>query len=380
MRLHTDRKFIRFSLLAFALILLAGGGAAYFVKTFSKPVRQEAETPAETPVPTPIPTPEPARSAEPEVSPSAEIVPVKAALNGEALFYAADEDSVVRAMERAVLHFAESALAAQEGATLISSAWEETPELLPVAAEETDAFLDEDGVYALLTSADSPLDAKITVRFSYTETVAAKTEQSRTENLPKGMRAILNMGRNGVEEVVMETVYTNGEPGEAAEAERIALREAYPLKIVNGRLSVPGKNAQPGRSEGTDGPDEGNLDFDSPISKGKVVSNFGGREGAWHHGLDYSFASGAEAVAAESGTVVAAMDWGGYGLTVELDHGNGFTTRYAHLDSVYVSVGDTVEKGQPLGLAGGTGDAEEPHLHFELRVNGMAYNPRYYID
>ena len=71
---------------------------------------------------------------------------------------------------------------------------------------------------------------------------------------------------------------------------------------------------------------------------------------------------------------------GGYGLTVEIDHGNGFLTRYAHLKDITVSVGDSVEQGQVIGYVGSTGNAERAMLRFELRIDGVAYNPRYYLE
>ncbi|MBR0026559.1 MAG: M23 family metallopeptidase [Clostridia bacterium] len=385
--LHTDRKFIRLSICIFLAVLLIGGGAAYYLNTLPAP-QQDAAAPAETPAPTPEPTPEVLPQATPEAAPTAAptatpepVIAVKAVLDEEVLFYAVSDAAVHSAMERVLQHFSETALGSKEGAALVSAEWAGIPELLPLdEGEEAASPLDEEGVIALLTAADSPLRANVTLRSSETVSVSGDTDESRTANLIKGMRAILDMGRNGSEEVISHILFVNGEPQESEEVERITLHEAHPLTILNGKGSVPDEDEEPGRHEGEEGPDAGDLEFVSPISKGKVISNFGGRKGAWHHGLDYSFKTGAEALASEAGTVIAAFDWGGYGFTVELDHGNGFTTRYCHLDNFYVSVGDTVEKGAPIGLCGSTGNVEEAHLHFELRVNGMAYNPREYID
>ena len=82
-------------------------------------------------------------------------------------------------------------------------------------------------------------------------------------------------------------------------------------------------------------------------------------------------------VASESGTVAAAMEFGGYGLMIEIDHGNGFTTRYANLAEVLVTVGQEVKKGDAIA----TPSAEEDgFLHFEIRQDGMAYNPRFFLE
>lgn len=93
-----------------------------------------------------------------------------------------------------------------------------------------------------------------------------------------------------------------------------------------------------------------------------------------HPGIDIANDVGTPEVAADSGKVTWA-GWGDYGIYVELDHGNGFQTIYAHMSKVLVSVGQTVTKGQLLGLMGATGRATGPHLHFEIRYQGVPQNP-----
>jgi len=69
----------------------------------------------------------------------------------------------------------------------------------------------------------------------------------------------------------------------------------------------------------------------------------------------------------------------GYGNLVEINHGNGYSTRYGHNESVLVSVGDTVRKGQALSLMGSTGRSTGPHVHFEVRFKGKTVDPKKYI-
>ena len=85
-------------------------------------------------------------------------------------------------------------------------------------------------------------------------------------------------------------------------------------------------------------------------------------------------------LSSEGGTVVCAINRGGYGNIIEIDHGEGFVTRYAHLSQFSVAPGDKVAKGQIIGQAGDSGNCAEAHLHFEFRIDGIAYNPRYYIE
>jgi murein DD-endopeptidase MepM/ murein hydrolase activator NlpD len=94
-----------------------------------------------------------------------------------------------------------------------------------------------------------------------------------------------------------------------------------------------------------------------------------------HEGVDVPMREGSNIYAAESGKVKRSGSASGYGNMIEIDHGNGKTTRYAHLKSMNVAVGDMVEKGQKIALSGNTGDSTGPHLHFEERENGQATRP-----
>ncbi|MFA7467420.1 MAG: M23 family metallopeptidase, partial [Desulfotomaculaceae bacterium] len=98
-----------------------------------------------------------------------------------------------------------------------------------------------------------------------------------------------------------------------------------------------------------------------------------------HLGVDIAASHGSPIVAAEAGTVVSAGYQGGYGLCVDINHGGGVVTRYAHLSSSAVKSGQSVERGQFVGRAGSTGNSTGPHLHFEVIVNGVHKNPSLFI-
>jgi murein DD-endopeptidase MepM/ murein hydrolase activator NlpD len=100
---------------------------------------------------------------------------------------------------------------------------------------------------------------------------------------------------------------------------------------------------------------------------------------AMHTGLDFRAEHGAPVRAGGAGQVVAAEYAGGYGNMVEIDHGNGVTTRYAHLSAIAVSAGETVAAGAVLGRAGSTGRSTGPHLHYETRIDGEAVDPQRFL-
>lgn len=102
--------------------------------------------------------------------------------------------------------------------------------------------------------------------------------------------------------------------------------------------------------------------------------------GRWHGGLDISGYTGANIQAADSGFVTFA-GWSktGYGNVIIINHQNGFETYYAHLSTILVQAGQSVSKGQVIGLMGSTGNSTGPHLHFEIRENGVRKNPQLYL-
>ena len=103
---------------------------------------------------------------------------------------------------------------------------------------------------------------------------------------------------------------------------------------------------------------------------------------AGHRGIDFAANEGASIRAADSGVVTMASfgDWNyGYGNVVQIDHGNGFVTLYAHLSQVFVSVCDPINAGAPIGASGNTGNSFGAHLHFEIRLGGAPVNPWDYL-
>lgn len=118
---------------------------------------------------------------------------------------------------------------------------------------------------------------------------------------------------------------------------------------------------------------------------GDVTSGFGSREqfmtdsgqlsSGWHPGIDIGAAFGTPIGAAGAGTVIFAGWNGGYGNMVEIDHGNGLTSMYAHMESIAASLGQTVSAGQTIGYVGSTGNSTGPHLHFGLYQDGQVIDP-----
>ena len=123
-----------------------------------------------------------------------------------------------------------------------------------------------------------------------------------------------------------------------------------------------------------------------PILEGWYSSNFGYRidpfngQQSMHEGIDFPAEAGTPIVATASGKVIAAEYHPAYGKMIEIDHGNGLVSRYAHTSMMFVKEGDLVVRGQRIATVGSTGRSTGPHLHFEVRLNGVPQNPARFLQ
>ena len=183
----------------------------------------------------------------------------------------------------------------------------------------------------------------------------------------------------------MEIVWTNVEDmigSEVSEEQRANADSIYHL-ICYGVTTGP-EDWIPG----ADVPYIGADGFCSPIGAGwesRVTSEFGYRKDPFtgetrgHTGMDLAVPTGTPIRAALPGTVTVSQYNSSYGYYVMIDHGNGLSTLYAHNSRLVVKVGDTVEAGDIVSVSGSTGRSTGPHLRFEVRVNGVRTDPRYYL-
>ncbi|HEX3837026.1 MAG TPA: M23 family metallopeptidase [Steroidobacteraceae bacterium] len=122
-----------------------------------------------------------------------------------------------------------------------------------------------------------------------------------------------------------------------------------------------------------------------PVGEGAISSYFGERsdpftgEEGFHKGLDFAGTEGEPVVAVAAGIVTWAGERSGYGTLVEINHGNGYITRYAHNESTLVAVGQSVTRGEHIALMGSTGHSTGPHVHFEVLHNGTQIDPLIFV-
>ncbi|HHT50666.1 MAG TPA: peptidoglycan DD-metalloendopeptidase family protein [Eubacteriaceae bacterium] len=203
----------------------------------------------------------------------------------------------------------------------------------------------------------------------YTEKIPYKTTYKDDKSIYKGKQKVITAGKYGTREVKAEVAYINGSEVSRTILEEKILKEPTTQVIAKGTKPLP--------------PPQGSGAFRRPAS-GRTGSygRFGAPRpgGRKHAGIDIGNKRGTAIYAADGGTVTSYIGYrGGYGYIVEINHGRGYTTRYAHLSKILVSAGQRVAKGDLIGRMGSTGNSTGPHLHFEIRKNGTPLNPFRFI-
>lgn len=157
----------------------------------------------------------------------------------------------------------------------------------------------------------------------------------------------------------------------------VAVKDLYENKITPEIAKSMGRVAR--ASSGGTTHKQIPISFQKPI-RATITSRFGSRWGTTHKGLDFGAPTGTPIKAAAEGTVTfSGWNSGGFGYLVIISHGNGVQTYYGHCSELNCKVGDYVYPGDVISKVGNTGDSHGSHLHFEIRVNDVAYNPEYYI-
>lgn len=228
---------------------------------------------------------------------------------------------------------------------------------------------------------------------SYTKTVAYSTVTEKDGSMYIGQRKLKTEGKNGTDEITIETVYVDGveQSKTVIKTERLEdpVDEVYVVGTKKTTTTTKKKktSSNNGGSYSYTAPANSNVSgsgrFTWPLPGVRTLSSrYGYRWGRLHAGVDISCSGvyGRTIVAADKGTVTTVKNSpSGYGLHVIINHGNGYTTLYGHCSAVLVSAGQTVSKGQAIAKVGNSGRSTGPHLHFEIRKNGTATNPMNYF-
>ena len=249
----------------------------------------------------------------------------------------------------------------------------ETPEILSQSfSVEQENIFDEDnsnvateimqGDMVCIHKEVEPVSVKMVETGRMRETIEYDTVKKESDKYYKGDTYTKQEGIDGIQifEGTITKIGGNIARRDARSIEKI--REKQDKIILIGTAERP-KTAPTGT-------------YAMPIDHYTLSSNFGYRWGRLHKGIDMAAPTGTPIYASDGGTVTRAGWYSGYGLCVDIDHGNGRATRYGHCSKVLVNVGDQVYQGQVVSLVGNTGHSFGSHLHFEIHRNGQPINPR----
>lgn len=210
-----------------------------------------------------------------------------------------------------------------------------------------------------------PLLTVVTVeKAKYEEKIPFEIVFEETSALFKGEKKIKITGKDGQREVLAEIIRNNGMEVERKILEETIIEEPQKQVVLKGTKDPP--------------PKVGTGTLSNP-TRGRLTSRFGYRWGRKHEGIDIAAKIGTPVHAADGGKVVFAGTKSGYGKLVIIDHGANVKTYYAHNSKLLVSKGTKVFKGQKIAEVGNTGRSTGPHLHFEVRKNGVPVNPLKYV-
>ena len=225
---------------------------------------------------------------------------------------------------------------------------------------------EEEALKYLNSDVAPQIEVQAVVECEGEEEIPFETEQRTDETQYEGNVTVLQKGVAGAKYVKYYSTRINGEEIEKKVLEDEILRQ--PVK----QIEIVGTKERPSPV--------GTGEFARPAS-GTLTSNFGSRWGRNHNGIDIGASVGTPVYASDNGTVIYSQyNNGGYGNLVQIDHGNGFVTYYAHCSELIAKVGDVVAKGDVIARVGNTGRSTGPHLHFEVRKGGEVQNPANYLN
>lgn len=220
-----------------------------------------------------------------------------------------------------------------------------------------------------MMQANQYLQVKNIVNQTYEEELAFNTVETESDKLYKGVKKVQQKGVNGRKRVNADIVSING-----VEVERRILSEE-PLETAVDKIVLVGTKELPIAVGNSGQVGSGALSFPVP-NYSYITTRFGGG----HRGVDICAPYGTPIYACDAGTVVEAgshYSWGNY---IKINHGNGMSTLYAHCSALLVGAGQSVARGQAIGLVGATGAASGNHCHLEVYVGGGLSNPMSYIS
>ena len=277
--------------------------------------------------------------------------PCYVAVDGQCIALVSDEDVAEEVVDRVKEEYKNAAtvqVEIEEETSIENLELEngaEKPEIL-TAREASEQIVDK-----------KTLTVKTTEVIEEVESVAYKIIEKESERLKLGEVKVQQQGQSGRTRIMKKIIKENGVVVSEQILQEEVLEECIPEIVINGTAGLV-----------------------CPLNEYTLTSEFGPRWGRQHSGLDMALAEGSPIYAAKDGTVTWSGYKDSYGNLVKIDHGDGMETYYAHCSRLDVIEGQQVAAGQQIAAVGSTGNSTGPHLHFEVRVGGVAQDPVQWLN
>ena len=204
---------------------------------------------------------------------------------------------------------------------------------------------------------EQTLTVKTTEVVEEEKNVEYKTIEKKSDRLNLGEVRVKQQGQAGLTRITKKVIKENGVVVSEDILEQETLKESVPEIVISGTAGLV-----------------------QPLDEFTLTSGFGERWGRQHSGIDMALPTGSPVYAAKGGTIIWSGYKGSYGNLVIIDHGDGMETYYAHCSRLDVEAGRQVAAGQQIAAVGSTGNSTGPHLHFEVRIGGVARDPADWLD
>lgn len=216
------------------------------------------------------------------------------------------------------------------------------------------------GDQVIITVPTPELSVVTKERSTYEENYNAEVQYVDNDSMYRGTSNVIQEGTEGYRKVTADVTFTDGKESERTIISQTVIEESAPKIVEVGTLTPP--------------------TYIKPIYGGTFTSGYEIRWGTMHRGIDWSCPQGTPVMATASGTIIRAGWYSGYGYCVDIRHANGVVSRYGHLSSIKVSVGQSVSQYDVVAYSGNTGNSTGPHVHFEIMINGSNVNPLTYVN
>ena len=228
-----------------------------------------------------------------------------------------------------------------------------------------DVEMIHEGQKILVSKAIPSISVKTVGVETYKKKIKYKTIYKKSSSIYRGDTKVSRKGVKGVRSITSTITRKNGRKIDEVQLSQKVVKKPVAKIILKGTKKRP--------------PTVGSGSFAWPVHGAQLSSYYGYRWGRLHSGIDLACSTGTPIYASDGGTVVTAGYYYGYGLTVIIDHQNGYKTLYGHCSALYVHVGSKVYRGQHIAAVGNTGNSYGSHCHFEIHRHGSTVNPLSYL-